>query len=80
MGGNQTFRDDTYKTQLKADIAALGQFAIPSYNNQLTNSRCRLLLEIRAQDVNAYEQGNLKLHMGLFHLGMNLGRQCKGDL
>lgn len=64
--GNLLFHDDIYLTQLKRSIEGLSEYAIPSINDQLTNS-------LRARDFTAWERRDVfQLGIGLFHLCLNL--------
>lgn len=71
--GNNMVIDDIYPNQLKKDMAAVEEpLAVPSINDQLTNSRIRSVQLIRMPDVNWYEQHCfLKLAPAWFHGSMN---------
>ena len=71
--GNLLFHDNIYVTQLKRSTDELSEYAIPSINDQLTNSRIRSGQTLRARDVNAWERREIfQLGFGLFHLCLNL--------
>ncbi|KAJ3512134.1 hypothetical protein NMY22_g15422 [Coprinellus aureogranulatus] len=70
--GNSLFHDVAYVHQLKIDPVQFGEYAIPTYNDQLTNSRiCSVKLD-RANDLNPWERRDpFQPMMGLFHLCIN---------
>jgi hypothetical protein len=71
--GNLLFHDDVYITQLKRSLNDLSEYAIPSFNDQLTNSRIRSAQQLRRGDVDAWERREVfQLGFGLFHLCLNL--------
>ncbi|KAJ7843860.1 hypothetical protein B0H13DRAFT_1909201 [Mycena leptocephala] len=71
--GNLQCHDELYITQLKRTPESLNKYAIPSINDQLTNSRIRSAQFLRLKDVNAWERREiLQLGFGLFHLCLNL--------
>ena len=71
--GNLLFHDNIYITQLKRSTDELSNYAIPSINDQLTNSRIRSGQTLCARDVNAWERREVfQLGFGLFHLCLNL--------
>jgi len=71
--GNLLFHDDIYVTQLKRSVDELSDFAIPSINDQLTNSPICSGQILRARDSNAWERREVfQLGFGLFHLCLNL--------
>ncbi|KAJ7937723.1 hypothetical protein B0H13DRAFT_1698652 [Mycena leptocephala] len=71
--GNLQYHDELYITQLKRTPESLSKYAIPSINDQLTNSRIRSAQFLRLKDVNAWERREiLQLGFGLFHLCLNL--------
>lgn len=71
--GNLLFHDDVYVTQLKRSPDGLSEYAIPSFNDQLTNARIRSAQQMRQGDVNAWERREVfQLGFGLFHLCLNL--------
>lgn len=71
--GNSLFQDVAYIHQLQADPEKLGEYAIPTYNDQLTNSRIRSVKSDRASDINPWERRDpFQPMMGLFHLCYNL--------
>ncbi|KAF8957733.1 hypothetical protein BDZ97DRAFT_1669447 [Flammula alnicola] len=71
--GNLLFHDDVYLTQLKRDPEHLSKYAIPTFNDQLTNSRIRSGQILRLRDLNPWTQRQVfQLGFGLFHLCLNL--------
>ena len=71
--GNLLFHDDVYINQLKRTPEDLCEYAIPSFNDQLTNSRIRSGQVTRARDKNAWSRREVfQLGFGLFHLCLNL--------
>jgi len=73
VDGNLLFHDDVYLTQLRRSFEGLSTYAIPSFNDQLTNSRIRSAQNFRAQDIDPWERREvLQLGFGLFHLCLNL--------
>jgi len=71
--GNLLFHDDIYVTQLRRSIEELSEYAIPSINDQLTNSRIRSGQSLRSRDSTAWERREVfQLGFGLFHLCLNL--------
>jgi hypothetical protein len=71
--GNLLYHDDVFLNQLKRTPEQLCEYAIPTYNDQLTNSRIRSGQILRARDVNPWTRREvLMLGFGLFHLSMNL--------
>jgi hypothetical protein len=59
--------------QLKRSPAELTDFAIPSYNDQLTNARIHGGQHLRKKDVSSWERREVfQLGFGTFHLVMNL--------
>ena len=71
--GNLLFHDDVYITQLKQTHEQLSKYAIPSINDQLTNSRIRSAQILRARDSNPWTRREVfQLGIGLFHLCLNL--------
>ena len=71
--GNLLFHDDIYLTQLKRSTDGLSEYAIPSINDQLTNSRIRSGQILRARDIDPWERREVfQLGFGLFHLCLNL--------
>lgn len=71
--GNLQLHDEVYINQLKQTSERLSTLAIPSFNDQLTNSRIRSAQIIRAQDVDSWERREVfQLGFGLFHLCLNL--------
>ena len=70
--GNLKFHDDIYTTQLKLPMERLSEYAIPSINDQLTNSRIRSVQILRARDINGWQRREVfQLGFGLFHLCLN---------
>lgn len=73
VDGNLHFHDDLYLTQLGRDPKTLSEFAIPTYNDQLTNSRIRSGQIMRSRDLNPWTRRQVfQLGFGLFHLCLNL--------
>ena len=71
--GNLLFHEDVYLTQLKRDPDDLSKYAIPTFNDQLTNSRIRSGQILRARDLNPWTRREVfQLGFGLFHLCLNL--------
>jgi hypothetical protein len=71
--GNLLFHDDVYLNQLKRTPEDLCEYAIPSFNDQLTNSRIRSSQILRARDKNPWTRREVfQLGFGLFHLCLNL--------
>lgn len=72
--GNLLVHDNIYRDQLQIDLEdrILNEQAIPTINDQLTNSRIRGAQALRAQDVSPYERRLVfQVSIGLFHLVMN---------
>ncbi|KAJ7626969.1 hypothetical protein FB45DRAFT_749875 [Roridomyces roridus] len=73
VGYRILFHDDIYLNQLKRTAESLSKYAIPSYNDQLTNARIRSAQIERAKDTNAWNRREVfQLAFGLFHLCLNL--------
>ncbi|KAH9020749.1 hypothetical protein EDB84DRAFT_1621797 [Lactarius hengduanensis] len=71
--GNLLYHDDVYLNQLRRSPETLCEYAIPSFNDQLTNSRIRSGQIIRARDKNPWTRREVfQLGFGLFHLCLNL--------
>ena len=71
--GNLLFHDDIYVTQLKRSTEELSEYAIPSINDQLTNSQIRSGQILCARDNTSWERREVfQLGFGLFHLCLNL--------
>ena len=71
--GNILFHDDVYLTQLKQTPEDMCGYAIPSFNDQLTNSRIRSAQVLRLRDINPWTWREVfQLGFGLFHLCLNL--------
>ena len=71
--GNLLYHEDVYLTQLKRDPEELSKYAIPTFNDQLTNSRIRSGQILRARDLNSWSRREVfQLGFGLFHLCLNL--------
>ena len=71
--GNLLFHDDIYVTQLRRSIDELSVYAIPSINDQLTNSQIRSGQILRARNSTPWERREVfQLGFGLFHLCLNL--------
>ncbi|KAJ7689211.1 hypothetical protein B0H14DRAFT_3668009 [Mycena olivaceomarginata] len=71
--GNLQYHDELYVTQLKRTPEEMSKYAIPSFNDQLTNARIRGAQLLRSKDVNAWARRDIfQLGFGLFHLCLNL--------
>ncbi len=71
--GNLLFHNDIYVTQLWRSIEELSEYAIPSINDQLTNSRIRSGQSLHSCDSTAWERREVyQLGFSLFHLCLNL--------
>ena len=72
--GNLLFHDDVYINQLKRTVSEeLYEYAIPSFNDQLTNSRIHSGKILQARDINPWTRREVfQLGFGLFHLCLNL--------
>ena len=71
--GNIHVHEDAYITQLKQSSDSLGIYAIPSINDQMTNSRIRSAKLLRVKDVNPWTRREVfQLGFGLFHACLNL--------
>ncbi|KAH8993094.1 hypothetical protein EDB83DRAFT_2509997 [Lactarius deliciosus] len=71
--GNLLFHDDIFLTQLKRTAEDLCEHAIPTFNDQLTNSRIRSGQILRAHDTSHWTRREVfQLGFGLFHLCLNL--------
>ena len=71
--GNIHVHDDVYLVQLDKKCDDLNQIAIPSFNDQLTNTRIRGGQIMRRKDVTPYNRRDVfQLAFGGFHLAMNL--------
>lgn len=71
--GNLLVHDDIYLVQLKQCADDLSKMAIPSFNDQLTNSRIRSAQHLRQMDITHWERREIfQLAFGTFHLTMNL--------
>ena len=71
--GNLLYHDDVYLTQLQRTPEDLCEYAIPSFNDQLTNSRIRSGQSLRACDTTPWTRREVfQLGFGLFHLCLNL--------
>ena len=71
--GNLHVHDDVYLVQLDKKCDDLNQIAIPSFNDQLTNTRIRGGQIMRRKDVTPYNRRDVfQLAFGGFHLAMNL--------
>ncbi|KAH9160733.1 hypothetical protein EDB89DRAFT_1885651 [Lactarius sanguifluus] len=71
--GNLLFHDDVFLTQLKRTTEDLCEHAIPTFNDQLTNSRIRSGQILRARDTSHWTRREVfQLGFGLFHLCLNL--------
>ncbi|KAJ7892360.1 hypothetical protein B0H14DRAFT_3688546 [Mycena olivaceomarginata] len=58
--GNLQYHDELYVTQLKRTPEEMSKYAIPSFNDQLTNARIRGAQLLRSKDVNAWERRDKK--------------------
>lgn len=73
VDGNLHVHDDMYIHQMGKDPKTFGTYAIPAFNDQLTNSRIRGVQLLREEDVNNWERRTVfQLGFGLFHMVMNL--------
>ncbi|KAF8184459.1 hypothetical protein BJ912DRAFT_927826 [Pholiota molesta] len=73
LHGNLLYHDDVYLNMLGHTTESLSKYAIPSSNDQLTNSRIRSCFYAREQDTNAWNRREVfQLGLGLFHLCLNL--------
>jgi hypothetical protein len=71
--GNILFHDVVYLTQLKRTPEDICVYAIPSFNDQLTNSRIRSAQVLWLRDINSWTWREVfQLGFGLFHLCLNL--------
>lgn len=71
--GNLLFHDELYIDRLRRTPELMSKYAIPSFHDQLTNSRIRSAQVLRSKDVNAWERREVfQLFFGLFHLCLNL--------
>ena len=71
--GNLLYHEDVFLNQLKKTPEQLCEYAIPTFNDQLTNLRIRSGQIMRARDLNPWTRREcLVLGFGLFHLCMNL--------
>ncbi|KAJ7927123.1 hypothetical protein B0H13DRAFT_1861663 [Mycena leptocephala] len=72
-GGNLLFHDERYIDKLRRTPKLMSKYAIPSFHDQLTNSRIRSAQVLHSKDVNAWERREIfQLGFGLFHLCLNL--------
>ncbi|KAH6911331.1 hypothetical protein BKA70DRAFT_1560410 [Coprinopsis sp. MPI-PUGE-AT-0042] len=70
--GNLLVHEDIYLHQLKMDPDDVGRLAIPTCNDQLTNSRIRSLKEARKLDVSPWERRSMfQIGKGPFHTCLN---------
>lgn len=70
--GNLLVHDDIYTVQLKKSTKDLNVKAIPTFNDQLTNTRIRGAQQLRAKDISCWERREVfQLGFGTFHLVMN---------
>lgn len=71
--GNLLYHEDIYLTQLKRNPEDLSKYAIPTFNDQLTNSRICSGQILRARDLNSWTRREVfQVGFGLFHLCLNL--------
>lgn len=72
--GVMAFYEAMYKNLLKVSDEVLDNLAIPSYHDQLTNSRTRsAFLERRGDKTTFLRMENFQLGIGFFHLHLNQG-------
>lgn len=70
--GNLLVHDDIYTVQLKKSTKDLNVYAIPTFNDQLTNARIRGAQQLRAKDISSWERREIfQIAFGTFHLVMN---------
>ncbi|KAL0062392.1 hypothetical protein AAF712_010738 [Marasmius tenuissimus] len=73
IAGNLRVHEDVFITQLKQTPDNMNRYAIPSFNDQLTNARIRGCKSKRAGDLTAWHRRDVfQLGLALFHLIMNL--------
>ncbi|KAH9025425.1 hypothetical protein EDB84DRAFT_1241631, partial [Lactarius hengduanensis] len=73
IDGNLLVHNDIYLVQLKRSLDELSDFAIPLFNDQLTNARIRSGQFLRKKDISSWERREVfQLAFGTFHLVMNL--------
>lgn len=73
VDGNLHVHDDIYIHQVGKDPKTFGNYAIPCFNDQLTNSRIRGVQLLREEDVNNWERRSVfQLGFGLFPMVKNL--------
>ncbi|KAF8274044.1 hypothetical protein EI94DRAFT_1768902 [Lactarius quietus] len=71
--GNMLYHDEVYLNQLERTPEGLCEYAIPSFNDQLTNSRIRSGQILWARDITPWTRREVfQLGFGLFHLCLNL--------
>lgn len=71
--GNLLYHEEVYLNQLGRTPEDLCKYAVPSFNDQLTNSRIRTGQILRARDINPWTRREVfQLGFGLFHLCLNL--------
>jgi hypothetical protein len=71
--GNLLYHDDVYHTQLGRAREDLSEFAVLSFNDQLTNSRICSGQVLQAHDICPWTRREVfQLGFGLFHLCLNL--------
>ncbi|KAJ8461886.1 hypothetical protein ONZ45_g18133 [Pleurotus djamor] len=70
--GNLAVHEDVYINQLRFQESELNEYAIPSINDQSTNSRIRGTKAIRRHDLTEWNRRDVfQLGFGLFHLCLN---------
>ncbi|KAF5332271.1 hypothetical protein D9611_007994 [Ephemerocybe angulata] len=70
--GNLQFQEECYIVQLERTAEELSKYAIPTINDQLTNSRIRSGQLLRAGDTNEWNRRSpFQTAPGIFHFGMN---------
>ncbi|KAF6761993.1 hypothetical protein DFP72DRAFT_593287 [Ephemerocybe angulata] len=70
--GNLQFQEECYTVQLERTPEELSKYAIPTINDQLTNSRIRSGQLLRAGDTNEWNRRSpFQTAPGMFHFGMN---------
>ncbi|KAF6742175.1 hypothetical protein DFP72DRAFT_1082442 [Ephemerocybe angulata] len=71
--GNLKYQQEVYVDLFGLDPEKLSKYAIPSINDQLTNSRIRSGQILRVDDINDFHRRRIfQLAMGLFHAALNL--------
>ncbi|KAF6759188.1 hypothetical protein DFP72DRAFT_1064151 [Ephemerocybe angulata] len=71
--GNLKYQQEVYFDMFGLDSKDLSKYAIPSINDQLTNSRIRSSQVLRVDDLDDFHRRLIfQLAMGLFHAALNL--------